>query len=271
MAVIPLIAGFVLASGASYLAYRARMLTVSGAIAAGLLGTLVFGLGGWQWAALLILFFVSSSLLTRCFKRRKQEYMDDYAKGDQRDAGQVAANGGVAAAFVLLHQATGGASLAWIGFAGALAAATADTWATELGVLGRSKPRLITAIANEVEAGTSGAVSIPGTIAALAGGTLIAAAAGALPPSLPRLETVGIAVGGLAGALVDSVLGASIQAIYYCPLDRRQTEKHPFHSCGAETTLVRGQGWMNNDRVNAICTLAGAAVACGLSAALRNL
>ncbi len=270
MIVISLIAGFILASGVSYLAFRARMLTASGAIAAALMGTLAFGLGGWPWALLLILFFVSSSVLTSWLKRRKQEYVDDYAKGNQRDASQVAANGGVATAFLLVHLATGGASLAWIGFAGALAAATADTWATELGVLSRSRPRRITDITREVETGTSGAISIAGTLAALAGAALVAGAAGVLQPAFTRLDIAGIAAGGLVGAVVDSVLGATIQAIYYCPVDGRQTEKHPLHSCGARTTLLRGQRWMNNDCVNAICTLVGAAVACALSAALPH-
>jgi uncharacterized membrane protein len=54
--------------------------------------------------------------------------------------------------------------------------------------------------------------------------------------------------------MVDSFLGATFQAIYFCPACGKETEKNPQHSCGAPTTLKRGLRWLNNDGVNAVCT-----------------
>jgi uncharacterized protein (TIGR00297 family) len=263
-----LLAGLILALAASYLALRTGMLKASGAVASTVLGTIVFGAGSWQWAVLLLVFFFTSSALGRAYKPRKLRYGEDYAKGDRRDAGQVAANGAVAAAFVALHVVFPGAGWTWIGFAASLAAANADTWATELGVLSGSRPRLVTNPNRQVETGTSGGISVAGTLAAVGGSVLIAASAGVLDPAVGWLALAAIAVGGILGAAVDSVLGATIQAIYFCPVDQRETEKHPLHGCGSPTTLVRGWSWLNNDWVNAACTATGAITACLLSAAL---
>jgi uncharacterized membrane protein len=69
-----------------------------------------------------------------------------------------------------------------------------------------------------------------------------------------------ITVGGFVGALIDSLLGASLQAIYYCPQCQKETERHPLHSCGSATSLKRGWVWLNNDWVNAACTLSAGLV-----------
>ncbi len=95
--------GVVLAALIAYAAHRVRALSDSGAIAAGLLGTVFFGLGGLRWAALLLAFFISSSALSRLFRQRKATLDEKFSKGSERDAAQVAANGGVAGLFVLLH------------------------------------------------------------------------------------------------------------------------------------------------------------------------
>ncbi len=177
-----LIIGLLLAVVSSYLAYRAHSLSKDGAFAAIVIGTVIFGLGGWQWAVLLLAFFVSSSVLTHAFKDRKQELNEKYSKGGQRDAAQVLSNGGIAALFVLLNALLPQTTWVWLGFASALAAVNADTWATELGVLNPNPPRLITDLRRSVEKGTSGAVSIYGTGAALLGAALIGFLAAVLFP-----------------------------------------------------------------------------------------
>src|SRR5512146_2028020 len=100
---IQLAAGLLLAAAVSFVAHRARVLTRGGALAATLLGTVVFGLGGWQWAVLLLAFFVFSSALSLLFRRAKRSAQEKYAKGSERDAMQVLSNGGLAGVFVVLH------------------------------------------------------------------------------------------------------------------------------------------------------------------------
>jgi len=267
-----LAAGFVLAAAVSVLAWRLKSLSPSGAAAATALGAVVFGLGGLAWAILLLAFFFSSSGLSRLFRRYKQGQVEKYAKGSRRDAAQVLANGGVAGGFVLLYLLFPQSAWPWLGFAGSLAAVNADTWATELGILNHSRPRLITT-GRPVEPGTSGAVSLTGTLAALAGAALIAALAIAVWPGPERptglaAAAVGglLALAGLAGSLADSWLGATLQSIYTCPVCQKETEQHPRHNCGSPTFRLRGLPWLNNEGVNAICALVGALL--GLSARL---
>lgn len=262
--------GFGLALIISLAAYAVRSLSRSGALAATLLGTAVFGLGGLPWAALLLGFFISSSLLSRLFRRRKQSVEEKFSKGSRRDAAQVAANGGIAGLLAVVQAAFPHSPLPWLAAAAALAAANADTWATELGVLSPVKPRLITT-GKVVEMGTSGGLSLLGTLAAAGGAAFIALLAVLFPPAgmplAPGWVALLVTLGGLLGSLVDSLLGATVQAIYTCPQCAKETERHPLHTCGTPTLPLRGWRWLNNDGVNAACTLSAAAAA-ALSAAL---
>jgi len=254
-----IISGFTLAIVIAYLAYRTHSLNRSGAFAASLVGMIIFGIGGWQWAILLLTFFLTSSALSRAFKDRKQVLNEKYSKGHERDAGQVLGNGGLATFFVLVHALYPDSSIGWVGFAASLAAVNADTWATELGVLNPHPPRLITKLNRVVEKGTSGGITLTGTLASLAGAGLIGILAVAFSPQ-PASWTIGlvVALAGLAGSLFDSFLGATVQAMYFCPTDKKETEKHPLHSCGAETVRIRGWKWLDNDWVNFACSAFGA-------------
>jgi uncharacterized protein (TIGR00297 family) len=253
--------GFILALIIAFLAYRAHSLNISGAIAATITGTIIFGVGGLSWAILLLTFFITSSGLSRAFKKRKQGLDEKYSKGHERDAGQVFGNGGVATFFALLHGFYPDTLWPWLGFAAALAAVNADTWATELGVLNPHSPRMITNLRKVVEKGTSGGVSLVGTAAALAGSALIAVLAFLLNPAVTPVFCVLLSVAGLAGSLFDSLLGATVQAIYFCPKDQKETERHPLHLCGTETVHIRGWEWLNNDWVNFGCGVMGAVIA----------
>lgn len=249
-----LIIGFLLAIIVAYLAYRARSLNRNGAFAALVVGTVIFGLGGLEWAILLLTFFITSSGLSRAFKKQKREANEKYAKGGQRDAGQVFGNGGIATLFAALHFFFPDVAWPWLGFAAALAAVNADTWATELGVLNPTPPRLITDLRKVVEKGTSGGVSLVGTLASLAGAGLIGLFAALLSPyGVNWSFFVLVTIAGLLGALFDSLLGATVQAIYYCPSCQKETERYPTHGCGTETSQIRGWKWLDNDLVNFAC------------------
>lgn len=263
-----IIFGFALALLISLIAWWTQMLSPGGAAAATLLGMLVFGFGGLGYAVLLVAFFISSSLLSRINKRSKSSLNEKFSKGSRRDAWQVLANGIIPGIFSLLNGFFPFHPILWIGFAGSLAAVNADTWATELGVLGRQAPRLITNW-KPVEKGESGGVTWLGTLASLGGAMFIAIAAAGIGTFIlqdqgftsPALAMGCITFAGFTGSLMDSVLGASLQASYFCPVCNKPTEHYPRHTCGSPTTLLRGQAWLNNDGVNILCSMAGAGLA----------
>jgi uncharacterized protein (TIGR00297 family) len=157
-------------------------------------------------------------------------------------------------------------------FIGAMATVNADTWATEIGVLSAHQPRMITT-GKPVQVGTSGGVTILGTTATAAGGIFISLMAivfallagdSSLSPSLIFITGT---VSGLAGALFDSLLGATVQAIYFCDNCKKETEK-TLHTCGKPTRMIRGWKWLDNDLVNFTSSIIGAAVAAGLAFSL---
>ena len=216
-------------------------LTPRGTFAAVLVGVAVAAGAGLPGLVLLFAFFLSSTWLT--------------PGGGRRRALQVAANGGVAAVAALLSRA----GPAWTAaFAGALAAAAADTWSTEIGGRSRVAPRLITTGA-VVASGTSGGVTWLGTAGCAAGAAFIAAAA-ALLGLVGAGAALAVAAGGIAGALADSLLGATLQVRYRCPACGAVGEKQR-HGCDADGEPVSGLAWMTNDTVNLAATLIGAAVA----------
>jgi uncharacterized protein (TIGR00297 family) len=250
-----LINGFLLSILISAFAYKARTLNVNGAIAAAITGTIIFGVGGLEWAILLLTFFITSSALSRAFKKRKQNLDEKFSKGHERDAGQVFGNGGIATFFAALHYFYPQSQFVWLCFAASLAAVNADTWATELGVLNPHPPRMITNLKKVVDKGTSGGISITGTIASLAGSALIGILASLLGHEPATFSTALIVtLAGLAGSLFDSFLGGTVQAMYYCPKDNKETEKHPLHTCGTTTVHIRGWKWLDNDLVNFACS-----------------
>ncbi len=272
MLAFQILLGILLSSLIAWLAYRRTALTKSGVLGAVLTGTAIFGWGGWDWGLVLIAFFVSSSLLTRYKQSAKSGVADQFAKGGPRDFWQALANGGVGAVIALAYGLTGGNHLPLLfAFVGSMAEANADTWATELGVLSAEQPRMITT-GTSVAPGTSGGVTWDGTGAALAGAGLIGGLAalfrwtGGMPwYSALLLLPVGVLAGAI-GSLVDSLLGATVQGIYYCDACGKETERE-VHRCGNRTRLVRGWRPLNNDWVNAISTLVGA-LAAGILGAL---
>jgi uncharacterized protein (TIGR00297 family) len=247
----------------SLAAWQRRALSRSGALAAFFTGALIFGIGGFAWAALLLAFFISSSLWSRVFVGEKKAMNAQYEKGTQRDWGQVLANGGIGIGLVLFHGLYPSSSWPWVAFAGAMAAVNADTWATELGAFSPTQPRLVTN-GKPVEKGDSGGVTLTGYAAALGGAALVAFIALLFPsPARQPGLLVAILLAGLIGSTIDSMLGATLQAMYYCPTCRKETERHPVHSCSSPTTPLHGWTWLNNDWVNFISSLGGA-LACWL-------
>jgi len=218
-----------------------KWLTRGGLIAACAVGAgTTWGLG-WGGLALLAAFLLSGSLLTQLAERHSP----------RRTARQVVANGGVATVAALLG--------AWTAAAGAIAAAAADTWATEIGAFSPFAPRLITS-GRRVTRGTSGGITALGTLGGVAGALVIAWLAHALAPRgvAPGLATLTGA--GVAGMLADSLLGATLQGKYQCPACDARFERGDT-VCHEPVRLTAGWGWLDNDGVNLAATLCGAAVA----------
>ncbi len=237
-------------------------LSQSGSIGALIVGTLIFGFGGWAWGVLLALFFISSSLLSHFKEGEKKAAAEKFDKGHRRDIGQVLANGGLGS-LVAIFSVLAPSPIWFAMFIGVMATVTADTWATELGTLARRPPRLITT-GKPVEVGTSGGVSPLGTAVSLAGGTAIGLTAALLSAQLaPAVAMLAGAVGGLVGSLVDSLLGATVQRIYYCDFCQKDTERK-LHKCGHQTRPLRGWSWLNNDLVNLLASLAGGGIAASI-------
>jgi uncharacterized protein (TIGR00297 family) len=192
-----------------------KWLTGRGAAAALAVGVATVWGFGWRGFVLLLAFFVSSSLLSEKTTRNER---------------QVIANGGVAALAALAGS--------WTAFAGALAAATADTWASEIGRRSRTPPRLITT-GQPVPAGTDGGMTLLGTVGGVMGAAVVAGLSVLLPRALgpgshPGWLWAVITVAGGLGMVLDSLLGATLQG---------KTR------------------WLDNDAVNLLATLAGGAAA----------
>jgi uncharacterized protein (TIGR00297 family) len=217
-------------------------LTPAGTVTAVLVGAAVWWGLGWAGLVPLFAFLFSGSLLTRLATGRSAA----------RTTRQVLANGGVAAVAALLAQ--------WPATAGALAAAAADTWATEIGAFSRSPPRSITTGA-QVQPGRSGGITSLGTAGGVLGALTLAGVAGLVAPRVD-LGIRGAAIAtlaGIIGMLSDSLLGATAQAMYHCPVCGAVCERPG--TCHEPVRLMRGVRWLDNDAVNLVTTLVGATVA----------
>jgi uncharacterized protein (TIGR00297 family) len=255
-------AGIILSALIGGAAYWRGSLTPSGWVGAIITGTLTFGFGGWSWGLTLIAFFLSSSALSHFRQARKQVIAGEkFEKGGRRDLAQTLANGGAGAALALAYGLSGAPAALLAIFTGVMATVTADTWATELGVLSMQLPRLITTL-RTVEPGTSGGITAYGMLASGAGAiliglTLVLLAAIELGAWWPWLLPAAL-VGGLAGSLADSLLGATVQAIYRSPSG--ETERRIARD-GTPNPTLRGWRWMNNDMVNLLSSVVGGLVA----------
>ncbi len=254
-----ILAGIILSALIGGAAYRRGSLTPSGWLGAIITGTLTFGFGGWAWGLTLIAFFLSSSALSHFRQARKQAIAGEkFEKGGRRDLAQTLANGGAGAALALAYGLSGAPIGLLAAFAGVMATVTADTWATEIGILSLRPPRLITSW-RTVEPGTSGGITAYGILASSAGAlmiglTLMLLAAIELGTWWLWLLPAAI-VGGLVGSLADSLLGATVQAIYRSP-SGGETERRIGRD-GAPNLALHGWRWMNNDLVNLLSSVVG--------------
>ncbi|MGD8189283.1 DUF92 domain-containing protein [Brevibacillus ginsengisoli] len=252
------------------LAYWKRSLTFSGVLGAILIGTILYGAGNIGWYGVLLAFFLSSTLLTKWRQASKAKWEAGYEKTGRRDFGQVMANGGLAA-FLCLIASLYSNGIWYAGFLGVMSTVTADTWATEIGSLSKQAPRSILT-GKKATPGTSGAISLLGLLASAAGGCLIGLVGvvfnqGPVYLSYSFLLIVICTISGLCGSLLDSLMGATLQANYQCKKCGNRMEKR--QHCNQPTELVHGYYLINNDLVNFISSIGGAVINIGLINLIR--
>lgn len=251
--VMRFLAGAAIAAVIVAFAYRRRWLSADGAVAAFVLGA-ICSAAGWGWAALLIGFFISGTLLSRYKAEKKARRTAGVVeKGGNRDVWQVLANGGVFSAAAAMSVFN--ASPVWMALgAGAIGAAAADTWATEVGVLSASTPRSIIT-GRPVTTGQSGGVTLIGTLGGVLGAVAIAVIASLA--GWGNSAAIAAIIGGIGGCTLDSVLGGTLQTRRWCDHCNKITER-VVHDCGATTRIAAGLRWLDNDAVNAVSSAFGA-------------
>ncbi|MFL0246061.1 DUF92 domain-containing protein [Candidatus Clostridium stratigraminis] len=259
---ISILIGFIFSGLISLTALIKKALSISGAFAATILGTAIFYFGGIYLSAIMVGFFASSSILTLFKKHRKTITYDIHEKSGGRDYAQVLANGGIGLIFAGLWFVTN-RPVYLIAYIVSFAAANADTWASEIGILSNAKPISILNF-KKVDKGVSGAISILGTLSALLGSSFIAVIFfigyvlkyGFKTQAI--VFSIIVVILGFAGCILDSLLGATLQAKYRCEICGKITEKKVHHE--RSTKLVAGLRFINNDAVNFISILCAALI-----------
>jgi len=215
---------------------------------------IVYG-GGLQWFIIVAVFFILGVAFTLYKYGYKRKIGGAQGKGGARNWPHILANGGLPSVVALVNLLSPNAALAAV-FLGAMSTSAADTAATELGLLSHPRPRLITHPSRWVTPGTSGGVSMLGFVGAAFASLVIGTLASILDilPN-PYLGVPLCLVGGMFGAVFDSVLGATLQRKGYCVICLKPTEalKH----CGEGTVPTGGMPWVENNLVNVMSTLAG--------------
>ncbi|KAI9502876.1 integral membrane protein DUF92-domain-containing protein [Coemansia spiralis] len=267
---------------------RKGSLSKSGAFAATFVGLSTASNDNILFTVVLLVFFLSSSFWTRYQARMKMRIDPSYVKTSRRNWKQVVCNGGIGALISLVYQYYFDGRkvedltkeerklmilLLW-GYIGFYACCAADTWASELGTLSSDWPILITTL-KPVPPGTNGGVSKLGLLSSFAGGAAVGLAAdvslwiqyfsayrsGAMP-KIPY-NMLGSLLGTI-GSLIDSVLGATIQASYLInnramsDISAAELRQHK------DARLIAGTNLISNNMVNFVASFLTVALAISL-------
>ncbi|KAL8265512.1 hypothetical protein R6Q59_023642 [Mikania micrantha] len=251
--------------------YRKNSLDVSGAIA-GFFVMAVHLSVNYRFGAMLLAFFFTSSKLTKMGEDRKRSVDAEFKAGGQRNWIQVFSNSGIATILVLAFWKLKSSQDICLdsresyiitsvvgGIIGHYACSNGDTWSSELGVLSDEQPRLITTF-KVVRRGTNGGITKVGLQAAVAAGAVIGLAF-VLPGIFIKTCTNDVfskqllviplsAFAGLAGSLIDSLLGATLQYSGFCSVRNKVVSK-----AGPTVKRISGLGILDNNGVNVISIL----------------
>mgnify|MGYP001320664535 FL=1 len=233
---------------------KINILTIDGALGAFIMGLFIFGSGGWKFIVPIGLFFLTSSLLSKVLKNDKYQEFESFTKNSNRDLVQVYANGGVPMLISILWLYNP-SEILYIAFLASVASATADTWATEIGIFSKMAPRNCISF-RKLKPGVSGGITLFGTIGSLFGALIIGLSAQYFLQS--SVETLLVLLAGFTASIFDSVLGATIQATYSCSKCGKRLEKSKH--CKKDANLVSGSKIITNDMVNLLSNASGAMI-----------
>lgn len=279
--IINLLIGIAVVGGFGAISIKLRVVDFSGFLAGLAVGLAIWIFSNWSWFMVILVFFLVSAVFTKFKYERKRKLGAAQEKGGARAWTNVIANGGLAAFLAVMEGVClfflpmGYFDIFFAGFIGVVATAAADTLATEVGLLNPRPPRLITNLSKKVAPGTSGGVSPLGELAIVMGGLITGGVAfllqhfnligiGLFPwldilnfglPTGAKLIIIAVGAGFL-GSTADSIIGATVQALYKCPVCGKITE-HDIH-CGEVAVQLRGHKAIDNNIVNFVSTAIGA-------------
>jgi len=272
--ILNIIIGIIVVGGFGAFSIWKKIVDVSGLISGFIVGFGIWLFFGWSFFVVVLLFHLSAAFFTKYKYDRKAKSGLAQEKGGARGWPNVFANGGVPLIAAIL---AGIVDLLWgiraqlftillfFMFQGGIATMTADTIATETGLLAKTKPRLITNLKEEVEPGTSGGVTWLGEGGALTGSAIIGFTAwilyllGFIPFTfrLFGLEIILVTIaGGMIGCLIDSIIGATVQGIFQCQGECGKITEKSKH-CGVPSKHLRGIRLLDNNMVNFTAALGG--------------
>jgi uncharacterized protein (TIGR00297 family) len=244
------------------IAIASRAIDKGGFLASVVVGYSILWGGGYKWFIIVAAFFTLGVGFTYYKYEYKKRMGTAQEKGGSRNWPNIIANGGVASIFAVAQTFFGG-FMYQILFIGAISAAGADTVATELGLLSKSHPRLITRLNKEVAHGTSGGITLLG----LLGAFLTSAIIGSLALLVGLGDGVNLILisifGGVVGSIGDSILGAVLQRKGECRICGKFTEGS--RHCDEPVKIVSGLRFIDNNVVNLLATIIGAAAALSLT------
>ena len=229
-----LVAAVVLNVGVATAGYLARTVTVAGAVTGAVIGLAVYLGTGWEGWTLLFASFLGTALATFAGFRRKARAGIAEERGGRRGPGNAIANTGIAAWAALLCLGVAQPSLAKLAMVAALVTSASDSVASEIGKAWGRTTWLLAGL-RRVSPGTSGAISLEGTLAGIAAALILASLAVALQ-LIPSHWTGQVVLAATVAALVEGALGAAFES----------------------------RGTLNNDALNLINSALGAALAVGL-------
>lgn len=263
----PLIA-VLISSAIAASSYKKKSLDLSGAFMGFLVMTIHFAVN-YRFGAMLLVFFFTSSKLTKFGEEKKRKIDPEYKQGGQRNWLQVLSNAGIASLLVILFGVMSGledkcldstkskfATALICSIIGHYSCSNGDTWSSELGILSDAQPRLITTF-KPVRRGTNGGVTKAGLIAAAAAGSIIGLTFVLMgffttncmfDQSMNQLLVIPLStLAGLSGSVIDSLLGATLQFTGFCSVRSKIVGKP-----GPTVKKISGLKILDNNAVNLV-------------------